>query len=193
MNGEKIGKSSGNVAYLSDLTNRGLSPMALRYWFLTAHYRSPANFSWEALEGAAAAHRRLSRIYRELNVGDPISHIKADPKFMSEFLEHMANDLDTPRALATLWDLVRNQDVAPEVTRASITEADKILGLQLGAAMYKAIHIEDLPKEIQSLLKEREKTRSERDFSKSDELRDQLKEKGYEVLDSPEGQKISKL
>ncbi|MGH7141663.1 MAG: cysteine--tRNA ligase [Minisyncoccia bacterium] len=199
MNGEKISKSLGNVAYLSDIVSRGLSPLSLRYWFLTAHYRSQANFSWEALEGAAAALRRLERIFREIPVPEadrtkdrPLEP-EPDPNFMQEFLGHIANDLDTPKALASVWDLIRNQDIAPEIKRASLIEADKILGLKFTEGAEEEIKVEDLPEDIQNLLKEREAARAAKDFAKSDELRDKLQEKGFEVSDTSRGQKISQI
>ncbi len=186
--GAKISKSQGNVAYLSDITNRGLSAPSLRYWFLTAHYRTQANFTWDALEGAAAALRRLTKIFQEL---PPAPDALPDPPFMHEFLGHIANDLDTPQALARIWDLVRNQTLPPEVKRASLLEADAILGLKFAAMPVEAyIPLEEVPEHIQTLLEQRERARAEKDYSASDAIRDRLKSAGFDVSDTPDGQKL---
>lgn len=202
IDGKKISKSLGNVVYLSDITERGIFPLALRYWFLTAHYRSPANFTWEALEGAQTALSRLTKAYQDLvrlqmsdqkELDRHLVSIQPDSRFMHEFLGHMANDLDTPKALASVWDLMRNQDISPEAKCASLVEADKILGLKFTESVAEEeIIIADLPDKIQKLLSERESARATKDFSKSDELRDKLKEAGFEVKDTPEGQQVSK-
>lgn len=191
---KRIGKSEGNRVLLSGLTDRGFSPRSLRYCFLTGHYRTPMNFTWDALEGANTALLRLRRLFLEM----PVSSLKPDPEFIKDFYAAIANDLDTPRALARLWEMVKS-DLNPAIKRASLIEADKILGLGLGdtspaiqLTVHEDIKVEDLPPTIQTAKQERELARQQKDFAKADALRAQIEEAGYEVKDMQSGSEITK-
>ncbi len=187
---KKVSKSLGNTIYLHTITERGLSPLSLRYWYLTAHYRSPMNFTWDAIEGADTALKRLLRAYLEMPKGG-----QPDENFLKEFYAATANDLDTPKALALVWELIKNASISPDAKKASLSEADKILGLGLNdsrpVAKLAVIEESDLPEEIQKLVAERETARTNKDFARSDELRTHIVELGYEIQDTPEGQKIT--
>lgn len=175
--GKKISKSLGNVVYLKDITARGLSPMALRYWFLTGHYRTPMNFTWEALQGADTALKRLTKLYRE----SPSESDLLDEAFLKKFYAAIANDLDTPKALALVWKNIKN------LNQATLAEADKILGLGFteNGSLY------EIPAEIKKLAGEREAARKNKDFARSDTLRGQIESKGFIVKDTPDGPEIS--
>jgi cysteinyl-tRNA synthetase len=181
--GKKVSKSLGNTIYLSQLTDRGLFARSLRYWYLTGHYRSPMNFTWEALEGANAALVRLARIYHEMPEGRP------NREFLKLFYAAIADDLDTPKALALVWEHIR------DLNKATLLEADKILGLGLGemrVTQKLAIKHDDLPHGIAELLASREAARAKKDFQKADELRQEIESGGYTLKDTPEGPQISK-
>jgi cysteinyl-tRNA synthetase len=177
---------------LGQLKDKGLSARALRYWFLTGHYRTPMNFTWDAIEGANTAYGRLARAYLEL----PPSHLKPDQKFLSDFYAAIADDLNTPQALARVWELLKDPTVTPAVKRVSLAEADRVLGLGLGEqgpmARVSVISVGDLPEEVQRLVMAREVARKNKDYKKSDELRAAMLKAGYEVKDTADGQKISK-
>ncbi|MGC9602544.1 MAG: cysteine--tRNA ligase [Minisyncoccia bacterium] len=187
--GKRLSKSQGNTIYLHQIIERGFSPMALRYWYLTGHYRSPMNFTWEAIEGADTALKRLQRHFLELSSTSAASMSSAS-NFLNNFYTAIANDLDTPKALALVWEHIKN------LNRATLIEADKILGLGLAEVKppYKLAVLEqtDLPEDIQMLVKEREVARAGKDFTKADDLRGQIEALGYEIQDTPEGQKLSK-
>ncbi len=174
--GQKISKSLGNTIYLSDIIERGFEPRALRYWFLTGHYRTPMNLTWKALGGANTALKRLRAAYAALPQG------KSDQGFLKNFYTAIADDLDTPKALALVWEQIKN------LNRSTLAEADKILGLGLteGGPLY------EIPAEVQKLAKEREQARTSKDFVRSDALRQQIGKAGFEVKDTPEGQKVHK-
>lgn len=182
--GKKISKSLGNTIYLHNVVDKGLNPLAFRYWFLTGHYRTPMNFTWEALEGAGTALTRLTRAYLEMEEGE------RNDEFLKQFYTAIGNDLSTAHALALVWENINT------LNKATLREADKILGLGLADArpMQKlAIVAEsDLPEDIQKLVREREEARTARDFTAADELRSQLEAAGYSVTDTAEGQKIAK-
>ncbi len=189
--GKKISKSLGNTVYLSQLTDRGLFARSLRYWYLTGHYRSPVNFTWEAIEGANAALLRLSRLFNEL----PNKKATPDQEFLTNFHAALAEDLNTAKALALVWDLVKNEAVSPAAKRASITEADKVLGLGLAKVRpLQKIEVKqgELPEGIQQLLAAREAARANKDFEKADEMRQEIESAGYDLKDTPEGPQIIK-
>jgi cysteinyl-tRNA synthetase len=179
IDGRKIAKSEGDDIYLSDITERGHSPLALRYLFLQAHYRSPLSFSWESLEAAGSALSRLQRLARE---------IRTEAKGRARASDHsrrmlalLRDDLATPAALALLWDVVRDEDMERDVQLAVIEAAEPVLGL--GLLREEA----DVPEHIRALVAEREAARLSRDFAKSDALRVHIEASGYRVEDGPSG------
>ncbi len=183
--GKKISKSLGNVVYLDQIIERGLSPMALRYWFLTGHYRTPMNFTWEALEGANTA---LQRLRRATAAAQPQRDADKDggsedeqQRFLEAFYAAIANDLDTPRAIALIWENIKilNKDTLGDV--------DTILGLGLTDQKEEVV-----PEAIQKLAQEREEARQNKDFARSDQLRAQIEAAGFEVKDMGSGSQITK-
>jgi cysteinyl-tRNA synthetase len=200
IDGKKISKSLGNTIYVHNIIDRGINPRALRYWFLTAHYRTQANFTWDALTAAETALIRLQRVYLELKAAPrsiaPNARESAARDFKQAFLGAMGSDLDTPAAIALVWDMVKDQEISATDKLEALTLADTILGLGLSeeraAAKLKVLVQKDLPKEVQKLIEAREEARKAKDFAKSDDLRNQLEALGYSVKDTPEGQKIFK-
>jgi cysteinyl-tRNA synthetase len=182
---KRIGKSQGNAILLRGIVDKGFSPRALRYLYLTAHYRSPMNFTWEAVEGADTALKRLLRAYLEMPHDS-----KPDENFLKEFYAALANDLDTPKALALVWEHIK------ALNRATLEEVDKVLSLGITKArpLQKLAVLEehDLPEEVQKLMAERQEARANKDFARSDELRDRIESLGYEIKDTPEGSEIFK-
>ncbi len=187
--GKKVSKSLGNTIYLTQMTDRGLNPRALRYLYLTAHYRTPMNFTWESAEGADAALKRLLRAYLEMPKGGSVNEA-----FLKDFYAALANDLDTPAALARVWELMKDENVSNADKKASLAAADKILGLGLAEArpvQKLSVTADNLPGEVKTLVDEREAARKNKDFARSDELRKAIESKGFTVKDTPEGQQIS--
>lgn len=182
--GKKISKSLGNTVYLHNIVDKGIDPLALRYWFLTGHYRTPMNFTWEALEGASTALTRLRRTYIEAKDG------KADEVFLQKFYTCIANDLGTAQALALIWENIGS------LNKATLRACDRILGLGFAdtksAQKLKVFTEKELPEEVREIVHERQEARTSRDFAKSDHLRARLEELGFHVTDSAEGQKITK-
>lgn len=189
---KRVGKSVGNAILLRSLVDRGVSARALRYWYLGAHYRTPMNFTWDAVEGANAALLRLTRYFFEETA---YTGEEPDPVFMKDFHDYIADDLNTARALARVWDLVKDEGVSVGIKHASLVEADKILGLGFTqtrvVSKLKVAH-EGLPENIQQLLKDREAARTSKDFTAADDLRQKIEAAGYTLTDSSEGQKLEK-
>lgn len=117
---------------------------------------------------------------------------RVDAKYKQEFLEAIENDLNTPEALAIVWKLSKNagDDISYEDALATLLDFDRVLGLKLSENEYV---VKNVTPEIQALLDEREKAREDRDFNKSDELREKLKTLGFEIKDTEKGQEISTI
>ena len=179
--GQKMSKSLGNIFTLEDFEKRGFDALDFRYFLLSAHYRQKQNFTWEALE---SARNTLGKLRQTVQAWDKPKGDCAD--LSAEFFAAMDNDLNTPQALAVLWKLVDSN--CPSGAKAAvILKMDKVLGLDLEKYVAKPAKI---PKEIQKLLDQRAQARQNKDWKKSDKLRDELSKKGWVVEDTKEGQKV---
>ena len=194
---QKISKSIGNTIRLTQIMDRGFLPLAYRYWLLTGHYRSPLNFTWEALEGAQTAYTRLLRTFVE-ELGSTNGVVSQN--YRTRFHTFINDDLDTPQSIALIWELLKDVNVSKPDKRSTLLEFDKVLGLGLiegndriksmleGTA--KRIAVALAPENIQKLVEERESAREAKDWEKADELRDSIAEEGFTVIDSKEGPEL---
>ncbi|MEJ0002174.1 MAG: cysteine--tRNA ligase [bacterium] len=182
--GAKMAKSDDNFLKLGLLAEKGIDPLAYRFWLLMGSYRTKLNFSWEALEAAETALKRLYRQY--LDLGDAVGTASAD--YQEDFKKYLADDLDTPQAISLVWELLKDESVSAADKRATLLDFDSVLGL--GLAHQKE---DEVPEEILKLLAEREAARTNKDFMKSDRLRDKIRELNYEVKDTEEGQRVFKI
>ncbi len=190
---QRIGKSVGNAITLAQLKERGYSPLAYRYWLLTGRYDAPMNFTFEALDGAKQAHYKLRRFVGEELTG--VTSGAVNPSYEHRFIEAMNDNLDTPRAIALLFELVKDQALSKEDKRATIELFDETLALGLmrvDEGAQKTLSVETLPPDIQALIRDRETARKEKRWDDADALRQALNLKGYMVEDSPQGTKVSK-
>ena len=190
---EKMAKSGENFITLQTLKERGIHPLAYRYFLLQAHYRSPINFSWEALEAAQNAYFRLLLAYAALSADGILSVIpaclRADTHRQAKagIKESMDDDLNTPAALATLWKLLK------EKNREAILEADRVLGLDINNQSKKlAEEMSTVPEDIRKLSAAREDARRAKDFSKADSLREEIRTEGFNIMDTDSGSIIRK-
>ncbi len=181
---EKMSKSKGNFLRLDSLNEKNINPITYRFWLLMASYRTKVNFVWEALEGAETALKRLYSLY--LALGENIG--KVNKEYQKKFKEFIEDDLDTPRALTVLWDILKDENISNADKKATVLDFDKVLGLG-----FADIKTDKIPEEVSKLIKEREQARKNKDFKKSDELRKEINSLGYEVKDTADGQKISKI
>lgn len=189
--GKKISKSLGNTIYLRNIIERGFNPLAYRYLLLTAHYRTPLNFSWTALEAAAAALTRLQRIFFE----DLPKHGEPSSAFIEAFTDALGKDLDTPKALALVWEMLRDEKVSTAQMRGNLLYADRIfaLGLDRPAGEMKSLavaELKSLPPDVQTSIEARESARVARNFAEADRIRDELKALGYEIEDGENGPSV---
>jgi len=181
IDGEKISKSLGNEVLLSHIVDRGFDPLALRYFYLQASFRSPVSFTWEAIAASDEALRRLRKLAAE-------TKLQAKGKSATSELERrmiaiLRDDLGTPSALALLWDTLKDEDLPPSQKLGVLLVADSILGLNLLTEAEVAV----LPAEVLELAKVRDAARAAKNFARSDELRLEIENRGYRVDDGPSG------
>lgn len=190
VDGEKMSKSKKNFYRIEEIQEKGFEPLALRYLFLTAHYRDKINFTWESLASVQNALNNLREQIRAWEGEDGLleqSNLQNDP-IWQKFLEAANNDLNMPQAVAVMWDLVHSDE--PQSTKSKILlKMDKILGLGLDEYLGKQIEV---PEDIMKLVNKREQSRKSGDFKESDKLRKEIKKLGYEIEDTPNGPKVKK-
>ena len=186
MGGEKISKSIGNVVYLSDIVAKGFHPLALRYFFLQAHYRTSLSFSWDALGGAASALDRLWKLSNE--IAEESNRVGEPSEACDRFLATMRDDLAAPQALGVLWDSLRSEEYSPEEKWSLLEAADAHFGLSLTTPpLPAALASTDLPENVRDMLAQREAARRAKGFQEADRLRAEIESSGYRVDDGPEG------
>jgi cysteinyl-tRNA synthetase len=173
--GEKMGKSTGNILTLdSETTKKGIDTLAFRYLCFMTHWRKAMTYKEEALEQASAALINLRRAVA--NLGNDNGQIENN--FKTQFTEAINDDLNMPQAIAILNNLIK-ADLDPAVKRATINEFDKVLALNLIA--------DELPEEIKVLTQKRLEARNNKDWKLSDDLREQIEAKGFIVEDGQNG------
>jgi cysteinyl-tRNA synthetase len=177
----KMSKSGGKIWTISDLEKKGFSSLDYRYYCLLTSYRKRMIFSFEGLEAAKSAYERLKIICAEIKDDQ-----KLNEKYFEEFKEKINDDLNMPEAIQVLWKLVRDEKA--EGKYKTIKKMDEIFGLKL----LEKDEIK-IPQEIQNLLKERKTARENKNFEKSDKLRNKIKKLGFEIKDTKEGVEVKKL
>lgn len=185
---EKMSKSLGNFLTVQDVMKKRFDPIALRYLFLQTHYRQELNFTFEALRGAQTALRKLREEVAKLPEPDG----KGCKKYSGKFFEAINDDLNMPKALAVVWDLLKS-DCALGAKAQSILEFDQILGFNLKDAKRIVEQVEKIPDAVMALVKERVKLRKQKRFHKADELRYKIRKMGYDIEDTEKGSKVYKL
>ena len=189
----KMSKSKGGFITLDTLISEGYDALDYRYFNLTGHYRSQLAFSYNALDTARAARKnlteRVARLFEQAKPADSNSLSDQAVDYLNSFRDNLANDLNTPKCLSTLWGAVKDETLAAEESLAVALEMDGILGLDLEHAG----NTEEISEEIASLIKEREQARKEKNFARADEIRDYLQEQGIELEDTPEGTRWKRI
>lgn len=191
--GAKMSKSLGNVYTVKDVVSKGFDPMALRYFYLTAHYRKPMNFTWESLTAAQNALNELrihvsthSRIHASRTILSEEKLGKID-KYSQKFDDALSNDLNMPQALAVVWETIKS-NIPSQDKYDLIIDFDEVLGLQLSAG---SSQLSAIPKDIDELVKKREDLRQEKKFAEADDVRKTIEEKGFSIEDTTQGARIS--
>lgn len=195
INDTKIAKSLGNGIRLSSLVDEGYSPLVLRYWLLTGHYRTSMNFTMEALKASKQALFKLKRFVFE-ECGNEEG--KVDVKYQERFHKAINDDLDTPKAVALMWEVVKDDSLSKPDKVATLKEIDSVLDVGLSdepSDVKRELGVvakEDMPEEVLDILEKRKVARATQNWNEADVLREKLNLLGYIVEDTPDGQKVSK-
>jgi len=195
LNKGKMSKSAGGFLTLQKLVDDGFDPLDYRYFLIGGHYRSQLQFSVESLEGAKNARRSLIDKVRALAAKcdvtaacDQTVYAGKTAGYIEEFNKAVEDDLNTPRALAELWGILK-EDAETEILSA-VFDMDKVLGLGLRDACKaepKKTGEDAYPREIQELIEKRAQAKKAKDFSLADSIRQSLKERGIILEDGPTG------
>ncbi|MQA91158.1 MAG: cysteine--tRNA ligase [Gemmatimonas sp.] len=215
LQGEKMAKSTGNLFTLEDLLERGVKASSIRHTFLTAHYRSKLNFTWQALDASAEAVRRLRACYVRLREHPTSRHARADDtprlhevaaRSLAAFTRAMDDDLNTSVALSALFELVTETnarlddlctigitEAEAEAARSAFDRIDGVFGLLALAEREQDDPVDQqrLAAWVEQRLVERADARSARDFTRADRIRDELATRGVVVEDTPTGPRWS--
>ena len=182
--GKKMSKSLGNFLKLEDIQKNGFEPLALRYLFLTGHYRSTMNFEWSALKGANQALKKLREKINNIQAPMTKAKIPKSNKYQKRFIDYISDDLNIPEALALVWEVVKS-DLGTSEKRSLLLDWDKVLGLDLAKE-------EKIDKKILELAKKRDDLRSEKKWQEADKIRIEIESKGYLLQDSNKGSVVKK-
>ena len=187
INGGKMSKSLGNVYLLQDIIDRGYDPLVYRLFNFSCHYRGKLNFTWEGIEAASISLIRLREGYQK--------HLEGNSEISDEIIKDMENrfhqaindDLNMPLAMSVVWEAVKYPEKSKKIAKL-LKKFDTVLGIKID---YKKEE-EKIPEERQKLVEERKQARELKNWTKSDEIRDLINEKGYEIKDTKNGTEIIK-
>ena len=196
VDGGKMSKSLGNTYTISQLKEKGIYPLAYKLFCFTAHYRNQLNFTFEGAFGAQKALERLYDCYvKHENGTEKISQEQIN-EYKEKFRDAINDDMNMPLAMSIVWEVARNEVKSKDFAEL-LKDFDKVLGLDIkNAKMYldefNNKKVDEIPEELQKLLDERNLARQNKDWAKSDELRDKISESGYIVKDTKEGSVLEK-
>jgi cysteinyl-tRNA synthetase len=190
MKNRKMSRSSGDFVTLQTLVDQGVSPLAYRYLTYQAHYRTHLTFTDEALTGAAAALKGLQDAFAALPAGEGAPASAADGASLAAFRDALRDDLNAPQALAVIWKVARDRDLAPAVRRATLLEMNALMPLGLESVAPVTADIAETPDEVQALARRREAARQARDFAAADALRAEITALGWDVRDTAQGPEL---
>lgn len=186
VNGAKMSKSLGNFYTISDLKAENIQELAFRLLVLGTHYRAKLNFTWESMRAADVSLSRLREQYSLLKSEKKPKILSAEAKqALSRFKESLADDLNTPKALAVLYGVIKDKHIAPSEKKYLLDEFDSILRLDLSVQDNK--DFASIPKEILEKAATREALRKNKQFMQADALRNELYELGYILEDTEAG------
>lgn len=190
--GEKMSKSKGNFITVQEIKEKGIDPLALRYLFMSSHYRKGLEFSWESLQAASVALSKI-RLQAEALRQEKSREVLSSEKlaklesFREEFLLSLADDLNIPSALGVVWEMLKSNIPSPDKYDLLLF-FDDVLGLKLGQTL-----VLEIPDDIKALAEKRAYLRQKGLFEEADKVRVEIENKGYGVKDLPDRTEVYPL
>ena len=189
IDGGKMSKSLGNVYYLNNIIEKGYDPLVYRLFCYTSHYRNKLNFTWDSIDATAKSLERLRDGYRKhLNETNGIDEAIIQD-LENRFVEAINDDLNMPSAMGIVWEAIRYPVKSNKIAEL-LLRFDKVLGVNIDKKEEKQEEV--IPEEILELVEQRKEARKNKDWKKSDEIRDLINEKGYIILDNKDGMHLQK-
>ena len=189
INGGKMSKSLGNVYLLSDIINKVYDQLVYRLFTYSCTYRNKLNFTWEGIDATSKALNRLREGYQKHFAGTEDVSDKIINEFEKKFHEAINDDLNMPQAISVVWDVIKN-NVKSRKFAELLDKFDTVLGIKISEK--PAEEKVEIPSEILQIAEERKLARKEKNWAKSDELRDKIAELGYIIKDNKDGYEIVK-
>ncbi len=188
INGGKMSKSLNNVYLLKDIIEKGYDPIVYRLFCYSCHYRNKLNFTWEGIDATSKALERLRKGYQNHLKGknEVLQDLIQD--FEEKFNKAINDDLNMPVAMGVVWDVVK-QEIKSYKLAELLLKFDSVLGLMIDKHIEKK-NDDEIPDEIKVLVEQRKQARNQKDWTKADELRDLIRNKGFEVIDSKDGMEL---
>ncbi|HEU0004008.1 MAG TPA: cysteine--tRNA ligase [Ktedonobacteraceae bacterium] len=199
--GQKMAKSTGNAYTCSEIEARGFDPMALRYFYTTALYRSRLNFTFRALQAAQTALDRLrDRAYQLFTEADKERLFSEEPveesHWRDTFLTEVENDLNMPRAMSVVWSLLRSDELDATTKLRLLLDIDRVLGFDLKGYLLSErprqrtnpqVYLAAVPAGVAAQVRERGGLRDQQQYPRADQVRQELRVSGYDVRDTERG------
>ncbi|MBP9670480.1 cysteine--tRNA ligase [Candidatus Woesebacteria bacterium] len=187
VDGGRMGKSLGNAYTVADIIAKGFDPLALRYFYMTGHYRRQINFTWESLKASSTALSKLRDAYqsakRDQSERTNLSQEKMDKieTYQNDFTSAIENDLNMSEALSSVWEVVKSN--IPNYDKVDLlSQFDRVLGLNLDKEVMMNTG-DEIPEQVQKLIEQREAVRKMRNYVEADKIRLDIEKLGYHLED----------
>ena len=190
IDGGKMSKSLGNVYLIKDLVEKGYDPLVYRLFSYSCHYKNKLNFTWDGMEATAKSLERLKNGYQLHLEGKEEVENDLVEELEEKFHQAINDDLNMPLAMGVVWEVVKQEKKSSKWAEL-LAKFDTVLGLKIQEPIQKKQ--EEIPQEILELVERRKEARLNKDWAKSDELRDLIQNKGYEIKDTKEGVEVRKI
>lgn len=192
VNKTRMSKSLGNAYTVADIQQQEFNPLALRYLYLTAHYRDHLNFTWESLKAAQNTYDKLVNFMAEPTRKEHSEkRIQLIRKLRDEFFNQINNDLGTPGALAVLWKVIKS-NIPDHDKKELLLSFDEVLGLKLEKVANSQKNPFKVPQKVRQMVEQREQLRKKGEWEKADNIRKKVESVGYTIIDTMEGTVIKK-
>lgn len=186
LNGQKISKSIGNVVTIDEFAQKNIPPAVFRYWYLTSHYGTSANFTWETITSTQKAFDKIVNLISETKQSK-----KINKKYYKKALKELNHDVGTPEAIAVIWEIINDNSLEKDEKVSTILKIDNILGIGFALESKKIQDKpENIPNEVIKLAEQRKTARLNKDFDTADSLRSKINELGFGIKDIGENYAI---